>query len=119
MHTSIRACPRCSRPYSYIKERKVNGRTYLYAVHCYRDDLGRRKISECYLGPKDYYEYVTRMHEKEGLILKGLIEQERLLEYLDTIIEYITNKNIDKEQAKYILEKLEKATQKLKEILII
>lgn len=65
MHTFIRACPRCNRPYSYIEEGKVNGRTYLYAVHCYRDDLGREISSECCLGPKDHYEHVTRIHEKK------------------------------------------------------
>ncbi len=98
-----------------LKREKLMVELTLYAVHCYRDDLDRKISSECCLGPKDHYEHVTRIHEKEGLVLKGLIEQE----YLDTIIGYMKNKNIDKEQAKYILEKLEKATQRLKEILII
>ena len=106
MRTVIRVCPRCGRPYSYIRERRVNSRVYLYAVHYYRDSSGRRRVKECYLGPKDYYKYVTRMHEKEGLVFKGLIEQERVLEYLDAIVNYVVHNGNGEEVIKHILEKI-------------
>ena len=101
----IRVCPRCGRPCSYIRERKVNGRVYLYAVHYYRDSTGRRRVKECYLGPKDHYKYVTKMHEKEELVFKGLIEQERILEYFDAIVNYMANSDNVKELIKRILER--------------
>ncbi len=101
----IRVCPRCGRPCSYIRERKVNDRVYLYAVHYYRDSTGRRRVKECYLGPKDHYKYVTKMHEKEELVFKGLIEQERILEYFDAIVNYMANSDNVKELIKRILER--------------
>jgi len=112
---ATRVCPRCGCSFSYIKEKKINGRVYLYAVHYYRDDSGRRRMRECYLGPKDYYEYVTKMHEKEGLVLKGLICAERLIEYLDAIIDYMKNNNVDKNLVKYILERVEEIKRKFRE----
>ncbi len=96
-------CPRCRCPFSYIKEKRVNGRTYLYAVHYYRDSTGRRRVKECYLGPKDHYKYVTKMHEKEELVFKRLIEQEKILEYFDAIVNYMANSDNVKELIKRIL----------------
>ena len=115
LREAIRVCPRCSRPYSYIKEKKINGRIYLYAVHYIKDGPGKRRVVECYLGPKDHYEYVTRMHEKEGLILRGLMEQERAVEYLSSIVNYVTNIDLDRDQAKYLTEILKEAVNKLEE----
>ena len=89
----LRICPRCGMQYSYIKRKVVGGRVYLYAVHYlgYRKEKGRvRKITrECYLGPEDSYEYVTRMHDREGLVLRGLADHDRVIEYLNAIINYI------------------------------
>jgi len=104
---AVRVCPRCRCPFSYIKEKRVNGRVYLYAVHYYRDSTGRRRVKECYLGPKDHYKYVTKMHEKEELVLKGLVEQERIVEYFDSIIRYVINDNVDENIRMRILERIE------------
>ncbi len=108
MNTPIRVCPRCGHPYNYIRERKINGRVYLYAVHYCRDGGGKVRVMECYLGPKDQYEYVTKMHVKEGLIFKGLIEKERIIQYLDSIIDYLSTGNVDKELAQLVIERIEK-----------
>ncbi len=113
MHTPIRVCPRCGRPYNYIKEKKVNGRTYLYAIHYTKDSSGRAKITECYLGPKDRYEYVTKMHIKEGLILKGLMDQERAVQYLCSIINHIINTELEKDLAKFLINFLKEAAHEL------
>ena len=80
--------------YSYIKRRNVGGRVYLYAVHYLgykKDPSGKiRKITkECYLGPEESYEYVTRMHDREGLVLRGLTDHDRAIEYLNALINYI------------------------------
>ncbi len=102
---AVRVCPRCGLPYSYIERRKNGDRVYYYAVHYSRVDGGKRKVHKCYLGP-DTYEYVSRLHVREGLILKGLSDPERVLEYLDAIINYIKNIKrshvIDPELAKQI-----------------
>ena len=90
---------------------KVNDRVYLYAVHYYRDSTGRRRVKECYLGPKDHYKYVTKMHEKEGLVFKRLIEQDRILEYLYSIVNYMVNGNNDGELIKRILEKIDEKVE--------
>ena len=113
---TIRVCPRCGLPFTYVRERRVNGRVYLYAVHHYKDSSGKVRIRECYLGPKDHYEYVTRLHEKERLILKGLIEQERVLEYIDSLASYaIEIASTNRELAEKILEKLKEAQQQLEQ----
>ena len=95
-------CPRCGRPFSYIKRRKVGNRVYLYAVHY----LGyerlpngkiRKKVEECYLGPEDSYEYVTLTHGREGLVLKGLADSDRAIAYLDALIKYLENVELSRE----------------------
>lgn len=92
--SEARICPRCGRPYSYIKRTIVNDRVYLYAVHYKgyeRTPNGKikKKMEFCYLGPEDSYEYVTYMHKKEGLVLKGLTDPDRAINYLNALINYI------------------------------
>jgi len=113
MNTPIRVCPRCGHPYSYIKEKRVNGRVYLYAVHCVKDASGRVRTTECYLGPKDQYEYVTKMHMREGLILKGLMDQERAVQYLCSIINHMINIELEEDLAKFLINFLKEAAHKL------
>ena len=111
----IRVCPRCGLPFSYVKEKRINGRVYLYAIHYIKEGPGRRRVKERYLGPKDRYEYVTRMHEKENLVLKGLIEQERAVQYLYSIVSYMVSTKLDRDTAKLIIETLKEAVQELEE----
>ena len=79
----IKICPRCGDAISWIERRQRGERVYYYAVHTWNEG-GRRRVRKCYLGPATY-EYVTRLHSREGLVFKGLIDRERALEYLESI----------------------------------
>jgi len=91
---SLKLCPRCGHPYSWIERRVVGKRVYYYAVHVYRDSTGKRTVKRCYLGPEEYV-YVSMLHEKEGLTLKGLRDSQRALEYLDALIKYLQGVELD------------------------
>jgi len=91
---SLKLCPRCGAPYSWIERRESGGRVYYYAVHVYKDSSGKRRVKKCYLGPEEY-EYVSRLHAKEGLTLKGLRDSQRALEYLDALIAYLQTVELD------------------------
>lgn len=80
-------CPRCGEKYSYIGRLKVKGNVYCYAVHDKRLK-GNRSVRRCYLGPEEY-RYVSKMHDREGLRLKGFTDKDRALEYLYSLLEYI------------------------------
>ena len=82
-------CPRCGEPYSYLERRSVGGKVYYYAVHYEGIKDGKRRYRKCYLGP-DYYTYTSLLHEREGLVFKGLMDNDRLLVYLDIIINYLS-----------------------------
>jgi hypothetical protein len=58
-------CPRCGTPYSYLERAHRGGRTYLYAVHEWRENR-RRVRRKCYLGPYGRYVHV------EGLLTLNL-----------------------------------------------
>jgi hypothetical protein len=77
-----RICPRCGESYSYIEKISIGERSYLYAVHYYVDENGRRRKRRCYLGPVDGYEYVSKTHE---IIFYGLDRQDRYIRYLEEI----------------------------------
>ena len=100
-------CPRCRQPYSYIERRSVGDRVYLYAVH-YHWVAGKRRVRKCYLGPEDHYVYVTRTHAREGLVLRGLVDAERALDYLDALIAYFAENPLDPETAEKLIPKLKK-----------
>lgn len=97
--TVIDMCPRCGLPISYYKVREVNGRRYVYAVHYlgYEKVGGkvRKKTKECYLGPEGTYEYATTTHINEGLVLYGATNKERLLDYLERIVEHLENAELE------------------------
>ena len=82
-------CPRCGLPVNWVERKRVGRRSYLYAVHYMGVEGGRRRIRKCYLGPEDSYEYVSRLHSREGLVLRGVWDEDRILEYLDTIARYL------------------------------
>jgi len=96
----IKICPRCGKSVDWIERRKVGDRVYVYAVHVTRTKKGgrvKRKIRKCYLGPADKYEYVSRLHSKEGLEFRGLLDRNRAIAYLDALIKYLENVELNKE----------------------
>jgi len=100
-----KVCPRCGREYQYIEQRRQGNQTYFYAVHVERIGNGKRKIKKCYLGPL-VYQYVSKLHERENLVLKGLLETNRALEYLEAILQSLLNSAIDQELRREIARKL-------------
>ena len=84
-------CPRCGKPIDYFERHNQGGRVYLYAVHYLGYEKTpegkiRKRVKKCYLGPEDSYRYVSLTHEKEGLILYGMDKRDRLLTYLEALI---------------------------------
>ena len=84
-------CPRCGRRIDYFERHKRGDRVYLYAVHYLGyektpEGKVRKRVEKCYLGPEDSYRYVTLTHLKDGLVLYGLDKRDRLLAYLEAII---------------------------------
>jgi len=77
-------CPRCGRPISWIETRRVGNREYVYAIH-----YSKGKKDQCYLGPSNGYIYATTTHRKEGLVLKGLNDPNRVLEYFEILLKRI------------------------------
>ena len=98
-------CPRCGHKYTYIEQRKQGNRIYYYAVHVIKEKGGKRRIRKCYLGPSAYI-YVTRLHEKENLVFRGLLETNRAIEYLEAILQSLLNSSLDKETKRQISQKL-------------
>ena len=98
-------CPRCGKEFQYIEERRQNDRVYFYAVHVEKQPGGKRKIRKCYLGPL-VYEYVSKLHRREGLVFKGLLEANRAIEYLESILQSLINGPVDQETRKRVAEKL-------------
>jgi hypothetical protein len=77
-------CPRCGEPYRWIYRENIHGRSYLYAVHEYIDENGRKRRRKCYLGPEGNYEYVSATHDLE---FYGLTKEDRYIRYLEEIID--------------------------------
>lgn len=107
-------CPRCGEPVSHYREKSVGDRIYIYAVHYRGKRGGKSVLKECYLGPKGGYEYVSRLHEREGLVLKGLLDPGRILEYLDTIVEYVTSTEVEPGLRNEILKRVKRISKALK-----
>ena len=111
-------CPRCGQPISYYKRKKVGNRVYVYAVH-YVKVGGKSRKKECYLGPEDEYEYVSRMHMREGLMLKGMADKKRAVEYLETLIQNITEtaEQLEAHELRRLEQMLTQAQQQIHTIL--
>jgi len=101
-------CPRCGL-LGWIQVKKIGNKEYVYVVHY---EKGKR--SYCYLGPKAYT-YVTRTHLKEGLILRGLADNERAIAYLDALISYLERNPLSPEIAESLTNKLELLARGLRE----
>jgi len=67
-----KVCPRCGMPFSYVKRKRVGGRSYYYAIHKSKG----KTVRECYLGPVGGYEYVSRLHEDLQLQLANIVERD-------------------------------------------
>ncbi len=111
-------CPRCGNPISWYEKRRVGNQTYIYAVHY----LGKKKVRKCYLGPLGSYEYVSRTHVREGLSFYGPLNENRLLEYanalLDTLPSLIKKRtNKKREKLEELVKKMEKTLKELKSVL--
>jgi hypothetical protein len=81
-------CPRCGLPYNYVERNRVGERVYLYAVHFEEavvDGKVRKRRRRCYLGPAGAYEYVSKLHFREGLLLYGLAVEDRAVRYLESL----------------------------------
>ena len=84
MAVAGKICPRCGMPFTSIEERVVNSQTYYYAVHKH----GRR-VKKCYLGPKEYI-YVSLLHKREQITFQGVVNPDRLYNYLRDAISYLS-----------------------------
>ena len=89
---------------------------YAYAVHYVREG-GRRRKRRCYLGPVGSYEYVTKTHGREGLVLRGLLSDNRVIEYLDALISYLSRPDVrlTRDLALRFAERLEEMARRLRE----
>ena len=115
-------CPRCGSPIDYFDRVKRGNRVYLYAVH-YEGytRVGskiRKRVRKCYLGPEDAYTYVSRTHVREGLVLRGAHDPERVLDYLTALIHYLENPELDlsSQLLKRIAAKLRELADSLEDI---
>ena len=81
-------CPRCGLPVKRILVREIRGRRYVYAVH-YIEREGKKVKKQCYLGPVDHYKYVTKLHEDVGLLLVGAWKTDRVIDYLEELLNII------------------------------
>jgi hypothetical protein len=79
-----RVCPRCGLPFRSLAKLETGGNTYYYAVHDVRFE-GKSITWPCYLGPRSYV-YVSKLHENEGLTLRGAVEPERFTEYVKEVV---------------------------------
>jgi len=114
-------CPRCGERYSWLERRVVRegGREYeyFYAVHEYREN-GKRRIKKCYLGP-DTYKYVSLTHEsREGLVFSGLLDSDRAIKYLYSIMAYIERAagDIDPNQLKTLARNVREFADRIERI---
>ena len=103
----VKICPRCGKQYSYLERRTKGGNRYVYAVHV-KKVKGKKKVKKCYLGPLDSYKYVSMLHKREGLVLEGLIANDRVARYIYTLAEYLRNRGVEEltREEVYALRKL-------------
>lgn len=79
----LTTCPRCGELGYGPYERRRGSGSYLYVVHV---EGGRRR--ECYIGPRERYEYFNRVEE---LSLRGLYDHTRHLDYVRSAVLGLVN----------------------------
>ena len=69
------------------------------------------------MGPVGGYEYVTKTHGREGLVLRGLLDDNRVIEYLDALISYLSRPEVrlTRGLALRFAERLEAMARRLRE----
>jgi len=106
---SSKKCPRCGQEYSYLERHRKGGRVYVVAVHyegyVKAEGKVRKKVRKCYLGPEGSYDYVSRLHAREGLVLRGASDHERALAYLDALISYLASVKLEGALAERLAER--------------
>jgi len=108
-------CPRCGKPFRWIYQEAIYGRTYLYAVH---EEIveGKKKRRKCYLGPADSYEYVSKTHDLE---FYGMTKEDRYITYLEEILNLFASEepvSIDPDDFRRDFENIMKIKSLLKKI---
>jgi hypothetical protein len=103
-----KTCPKCGGRYNYIEVKKIRNRNYVYAVHV---ENGKRK--RCYLGAKDGYVHVSIMHNDIGLTFKGLTDEDRALEYLEALLDYVKDNVVDDRRRFRVISLLKEALEVL------
>jgi len=116
--SSERLCPRCGQEYSYLERHRKGGRVYVVAVHyegyVKAEGKVKKKVRKCYLGPEGCYDYVSRLHAREGLVLRGASDHERALAYLDALISYLSRVELDRTLAESLAERFIKLAEALR-----
>jgi len=108
----VLVCPRCGSR-GWVEEKEINNRVYIYVAHEERGPDGKKRRRHCYLGPKGGYKYVSRLHEREGLVLRNILDEDRALDYLERLVEHIEEKAEDRE---IDVERLERIVSRLAEV---
>jgi len=112
------ACPRCGRPISWLERVRRGDREYIVAAHYlgYAREGGRvkKRVVKCYLGPASCYEYVSRTHAREGLVFRGLVDEDRVISYLDAIIAYLGREALTPALAAKLAERFERLAGELR-----
>ncbi|OYT57274.1 MAG: hypothetical protein B6U76_01490 [Desulfurococcales archaeon ex4484_217_2] len=110
-----RICPRCGRKFSYLEKHRRGDRIYVYAVHYEGySKSGRRiskRITKCYLGPVEEYEYVSAL---QPITLYGLLKKGRLYSYVRELTSFVMKAPLSKELAIQIAEQFEEAAEVLR-----
>ena len=111
-------CPKCGKPYSRLRRKRINGRIYVYARHYlgYSKVDGRivKRYRDCYLGPENGYIYVSGNHLREGLEFKGMHESGRTLDYLKKLLHSLEDSLARAEEAAEIAGLFEDMSRRLR-----
>jgi len=105
-------CPRCGSR-GWVEEKEINNRAYIYVAHEERGPDRKKRRRHCYLGPKGGYKYASRLYEREGLVPRNTLDEDRALDYLERLVEHIEEKAEDGEIG---VERLEKLVSRLAEV---
>ena len=97
-------CPRCGGVARWVERAKRGARTYFVAVHEVIEG-GKKKRKKCYLGP-GRYEYVSRLHRDIGIVLRGAVDSDRVMSYIDELAGALTARALDEGLLSEVLDKL-------------
>lgn len=107
-------CPVCGQPYSWIETKMIGSQVYYYYVHYMGVEGKKKRVRKCYLGPQSYI-YVSKLHEKERLVLRGLVDKDRGIEYLRALINWLEITELDKNTALQLAKLFERAAKILRD----